>query len=460
MDTKAIARGYDSEQQYVISSGSQPFLNQGNIQSTPTSTEMNGKIDASLLGGETQNPHVLIYAHGLKTEPESVLEARPILASTPKHYPPESFPGFGVPFPDHKSESLSGLYGSNLSFEPSRPSCCQKKHEHAEDSFVVHHNQGNSNFDSEKPVAQNMLGKMPTSSGIYSSISYDPSPHATFEPKINYGHMLLDHQWIPHLDQTTLYTLPPTYATASHPLNPLQLAQLQHSHSGFSQMVPQYAPSGLMGSAAPSADGSMIFNPAHNCNCGDNCLCLGCAAHPYNATTRHHVQDLRQILENSHETTGSSSRPQSSYGSPINMIDVHRMTPGTMGNIKGDLPSPARSDSFQMSSLTGSNFHQPSDNSSPTQATFPVFSSSGYYTMEFPMEQDFSMGCTDVSGSCKCGSDCACIGCLTHTGHDGNTLTDRMTEQEQPDQAFDPVNTPTSDPPTPVSATPHSSCCG
>ena len=397
-----------------------------------------------------ENQCIFPYAHGMKIEPGSITDSRPAPVSKPKHFNPDSFPVFGMPYPDYKPENLPTFYGPSLPLDSVRPSCCQKKHEGADNSILKHQNQGGRVVDSKNPLVQTVS----IASDIHNNVCHHPSPNPSFDPKFNFGYILLDHQWIPHLNQTTLYTIPPTYATASHPLNPSQLAQLQHSHTGLSQMVPQYAPSGLMGSAAPSAEGTMTFNPAHNCNCGDNCLCLGCAAHPYNATTRNHVQDLGQILENSHETNNPPSRPQTSYGNPANMSDVHSMTPGIVTHI-GDLPSPTISESLQMASLAGASFHQSSNNSSPTQGTFPMYSSSGYYTMEFPM-----MGCTDVSGSCKCGSDCACIGCLTHTGHDDNDLLDSANAQEQPSQSFNQAIVPVSDTPTSASATPRPSCCG
>ena len=464
VDAKAVARGYDAEQRYVFPSDSQLSLDQGFIQSTPSNTtDTNGKIDCVPSEEEThvpqsknlqENQRTFTYVHGLKAEAGSIIDSRPAMASTPKHFNPDPFPSFGLPYPDYKPENLL-TYNSNLPLDSVRPPCCQKKHEGTHNSILENQNQEGRIVDSKNPLVQTTL----ISSDIH-NVCHHPSPNPSFDPKLNYGYIILDHQWIPHLNQTTLYTIPPTYATASHPLNPSQLAQLQHSHTGFSQIVPQYAPSGLMGSAAPSAEGTMMFNPAHNCNCGDNCLCLGCAAHPYNATTRNHVQDLRQILENSHETNNPPSRPQTSYGNPANMIDVHSMTPGIVTHI-GDLPSPTRSESLQMASLTGASFHQSSNNSSPTQSTFPMYSSSGYYTMEFPMEQEFPMmGCTDVSGSCQCGSDCACIGCLTHTGHDDNDSMNATNVQEQPSQSFNQAIVPVSDQSASASTTPRPSCCG
>jgi hypothetical protein len=42
---------------------------------------------------------------------------------------------------------------------------------------------------------------------------------------------------------------------------------------------------------------------------------------------------------------------------------------------------------------------------------------SEYYTIEYPVQ--LPSACSDVTGSCLCGNDCACVGCLTHSGHNG-----------------------------------------
>ncbi|KAL9114359.1 MAG: hypothetical protein Q9187_007495 [Circinaria calcarea] len=248
---------------------------------------------------------------------------------------------------------------------------------------------------------------------------------ASLGAKASLGHSPVPGNWYFCPEQTTLYTLPPTYATASHPLNPTRLAYLQQSPNGFAQTIPYQAPYGLTGSAAPSADGSNIFNSIHNCNCGDGCNCLGCAAHPYNATTRHHVQDLGRILEDGH-VGHDFSRPQSSYGSPVDMINIHNMLSGDASANHEHITSPTTTRSPQ--ELAATPMNQNADGFATSAALgsplppYPVYSSSSYYTMEFPLDQEgLHLGCTDISGGCQCGSDCACIGCLTHTGHEGDS---------------------------------------
>ena len=270
-------------------------------------------------------------------------------------------------------------------------------------------------------------GQLPGNSQYVSSMQDDASIHTNKvrdHPKSQGSPPFLNHHQYHGNEQTTLYTIPPTYATASHPLNPAQLGFLhQHPHL-YSQTVPQYAPYGLNGSAAPSAEGNLAFSPVHNCNCGDTCDCLGCAAHPYNATTKNHVQSLGDLLAHGDNDRQSSSRPQSPYGSAFGQVTyVHSMAPGVNPMLVNDMPSPPLSGHYRSSILPLTNSDTTSPAGSYSEAQVPLFSSSGYYTMEFPMDPGESLdGCTDVSGSCQCGDDCACIGCLTHTGHNGIPL--------------------------------------
>ena len=228
-------------------------------------------------------------------------------------------------------------------------------------------------------------------------------------------------------DQLTIYTMPSTYATASHPLNPTQLDQLHQNPYAFSQTIPEYASYGLLGLAAPSAEGNIAFNPAHNCNCGDTCNCLGCAAHPYNTTTRNHVQNLGQILVSGANDTQVKSRPQSLYDDPFSpTIDIHNMISGIAPAPIGNIPSPptsAQHEPYGTPNSSTDTYHITSNNSGD-QSGQSIYSSTAYYTMEFPMDQgELFLGCNDISGTCQCDSNCTCVGCLTHNGHTGDPLS-------------------------------------
>lgn len=222
-------------------------------------------------------------------------------------------------------------------------------------------------------------------------------------------------------EQITSYALPSTSATASHPLNPAQ-SNFWHQYSHlYSQKVPQHARNESNGPTTPLTEGNVEFTPAHNCNCGDTCNCLGCAAHPYNATTRNHVQSLGDLLALDDNEQQPGSPPQPSYDSSfLQATDVHSMAPSINPRLVENVPSPPVSSHYRASVLPLAEDEATSLAEPYNDTHMPVFSSSGYYTMEFPMES--LDGCTDVSGSCQCGDDCACIGCLTHTGHNGIPL--------------------------------------
>ena len=256
--------------------------------------------------------------------------------------------------------------------------------------------------------------------------------------------------WQGDVPRTTMYTIPSSYATASHPLHPEQLAQFQYDTQRFSQSVPYYASSGIMGSAAPSADSIRAFNPAHNCSCGENCSCKFCAVHPYNATTLNSVQDLGRILEESF--TQSPSKPKESCGSPIDVVDGLALFPGATSKFLGKTSSSAANTNFEPANqrLTSSSEH---DTYTTSQDSHPIYSSSSYYTMEYPMQGEVPfLSCTNTNDSYIC-SDCTCVGCLTHSGHDGSlsldpsstealhqSFPDSVPEHEAPDAAPAPVN--------------------
>lgn len=227
--------------------------------------------------------------------------------------------------------------------------------------------------------------------------------------------------------QTTLYTIPPSYATATHPLTPQQLAFLQQNPHLYAQTVPQHVPFGIIGHVAPPAEAMIKLTPAHNCNCGAGCECLGCAAHPFNATTRSHVQSLGAIIAHGEHDSLSSTRSPPHYDvPPDHPFPVHDMAPvlphSYIPNVSST-PSTSTSSAHEAAiTPTASAPWSPPPSNAVGEQQIP-FLSSEYYTMEIPMDASgLTASCTDLSGSCQCGDDCACIGCLTHTGHNGIPL--------------------------------------
>jgi len=226
----------------------------------------------------------------------------------------------------------------------------------------------------------------------------------------------------PQVPYTTIYNMPPTYATAANPLTLEQQAFMLQNSQFHSQDVPQYAPSGLIGLAAPSAEGDNALGLMHDCSCGPDCQCMFCAVHPYNAPTRDRVQILADLLPIDDMGHSSRSRPQSSYGSISHSPEDNGAGAGTYDpRLPEDSPV---SSVMQSTALTQPD---PSSNNlgampfgSLDQAQDSTARSSGYLTMAYSYGPEPQESCT--SGNCRCGDNCVCVGCLTHTGHDGQVL--------------------------------------
>lgn len=168
------------------------------------------------------------------------------------------------------------------------------------------------------------------------------------------------------------------------------------------------------------------YDPAHNCNCGDGCQCLGCASHPYNTTTRQHVQEMGYIMTMGADSANheqSRSRGHTLYNEQLTQGQPqHPSFPNhSVGFAQPPGPEPfhslpghAATPGFEHGPATsGSTPYDPGYNQMMMQP-------SAYYTVEYPVG-DLNP-CIDMTGTCQCGSDCSCVGCLTHSGHNGLSL--------------------------------------
>ncbi|KAL8698763.1 MAG: hypothetical protein Q9201_006394 [Fulgogasparrea decipioides] len=213
--------------------------------------------------------------------------------------------------------------------------------------------------------------------------------------------------------QTNLYTVPATYATAENPMTMDQHARLQQSAQMHSQSIPQYAPYGITGSAAPSAEHFDTSSFLHTCSCGDNCQCIGCAAHPYNTATTNRVQGLADIMSSQHSIQGSSSRPQSSYGQILG--EVTGVDPGNLGSAAEGLDLDQLGMGGYQAAASNSYQH---DGLPATTMAAPFFAPSHQYlTMEYRFPVADANICNNITGACRCGEGCTCLGCRSHSGH-------------------------------------------
>ncbi len=214
----------------------------------------------------------------------------------------------------------------------------------------------------------------------------------------------------PDIPQASVYNMAHQYGIAAQPLTPTFIQQHGDMYSGPGS---PYAP---LGAIAPLAENTPIFGVTDMCTCGPSCQCVFCVAHPYNATTRDRVQTLAHLLPEDADYT-----PQSPpYSSFFHSIDDPTMAVPVTNNmhLNGIVPPSHMTPSMPFHGPSFSNDIYdalPTDiNQAPQSAI-----SSGYFTMEYQFDPTGFGGCTDATGTCRCGDDCTCIGCLTHTGHEG-----------------------------------------
>ena len=197
------------------------------------------------------------------------------------------------------------------------------------------------------------------------------------------------------------------------------------THSGYqdSQQFAQQTPEGPVESAADAAEANHIIDGVLHradpkCSCGPGCQCVYCSIHPYNEPTRARVRELASIIATDTDP-GPESRPQSQYGEqfmdfsgmyPLMQQDLHSQN-GVLvagSDMQETLSQPTSHSEIFLGSM----------NKLPTS---PIRSTSngGLDNRLRRMEFSASPWCHDESGTCMCGDDCDCIGCVTHSGHNG-----------------------------------------
>ena len=184
------------------------------------------------------------------------------------------------------------------------------------------------------------------------------------------------------------------------PLNPsTPEPQLYQGSNGrqSQQMMPQYAASGLIGSMAPSAESQPnndgISQPSQSCQCGPDCDCLFCTAHPYNVSTTTRLTELQAILDRDARIIPGSPTQSRNEELPTN------------GNLTLE---PNYDHEINSANIGGFD--------TAPQANYIY--STGYQTLHYSVKPE----CDDETGTCMCGDDCTCIGCTLHRGHDGVPL--------------------------------------
>ncbi|KAI9694697.1 MAG: hypothetical protein M1822_000313 [Bathelium mastoideum] len=221
-----------------------------------------------------------------------------------------------------------------------------------------------SSRSSESPLAQTPKPTSVSCCGRKPIEDEDESPSPT-SPSIPPGDGMIDHQSLRSLE---------TRAPSS------QVFQSDSSNQIHS--APSVRSTGRK-NASSRQQSHLLHDPAnngvdangfqHGCNCGPGCACLGCAAHPQNSTTIQYVKELydyqaNEADDNTDSFTVSSPQSTSAFGFDQQLAS-YQNDPDVL----------------------------------PADLYFP-------YQLNLP-------GCE--TGGCRCGANCTCSGCLTHSGHNG-----------------------------------------
>ena len=418
VDPQAIARAFDTNGRYVApvdspvasgSSDSQSVYNNPGLSTTNMSGAANLELARSMPQSWQSRPSVRSASPS-----NAVANGEAPLQDWTAYYADILIPQTGQ---DIYKQDVQRIGEPPLSLgESIHRSCCQPVR-NAEGDTIIEQADIMTKADTTNAMQERNEISLQKEHVLPPSASHDHSPGISCA-----GGYRTDSQ-LPTSEtrMCSIYSYPSPYSTANHSLNPKPPSGYQQPSPDISQSEPQCTyPSS--GSAALSTGESLVQSLAHNCNCGDECDCLGCAAHPYNATTRHHVEDLSRILSDGYRSRSRHS-PETTQDKADSMAKNHNvrhhLTP-----MPSHISSPMLGDTSDTTRLP--NHDDETSMASPfieqSQSLDSMFSSRDFYTMEFPIESTEApyYGCSDVSGTCMCGDDCTCIGCLTHSGHNGD----------------------------------------
>jgi len=284
-------------------------------------------------------------------------------------------------------------------------SCCGKQGSKSEQHAASENGPEANGSNSHATANDSMANELP----------YPPFPASTVPTWQNFhapGHGNLVQSFPVHQPQTqTPVYFPPYAAAPGFPYQnvPQSVGFTPMAMSAFPSTQPQN-----LSYMSPTAECS-----EHVCHCGDGCQCLGCASHPFNNTTRQHVQEMGLIVGlNGEEQSQNSPYSTNTAPTPLDYSVTamnHNLDTGVQSNAMNHYSGQTHS-------------HHIGNGFSPrlSYASDQFMEPSEYYTLEYPVGLPSS--CSDVTGSCQCGNDCSCLGCLTHSGHNGFAFQSVSTE--------------------------------
>ena len=283
--------------------------------------------------------------------------------------------------------------------------------------------------------------------GGKSSASVVPNPMTAQQSTPTQPHVW-DENAMPYMGYPWQNPMPPTQTSLMQPFGmqntPASQLYVDNYSSNMASAPYSLPMNGLRiseGSMAPFTASQNSYAPAtsaggdacQDCQCGDDCQCLGCAAHPFNNRTRQHVQEMGVLMsfdgeDLSTEAMAKPWKPQYSLHStpaPMSLQNfMQQPPPMSHGMHQNQNPYESYSDP---------NSAMPSGYSSPLPAGHQLdqqlMHPSEYLTLEYPV--GLPSACSDITGSCQCGNDCSCFGCVTHSGHNGIPLDAPLPETSE-----------------------------
>ncbi|KAI0386289.1 hypothetical protein F5Y04DRAFT_119806 [Hypomontagnella monticulosa] len=247
--------------------------------------------------------------------------------------------------------------GESSSQEPSReaPSSCCSQRVQQQQPPIQNHMQFHGQIQNGPQASSNMMGYIPQiHAGNGSMVAQFPqqiAPNQQMYPMNNFH-------------PQSLFSEQALFGTHLSPLQQSQWEQL------VANLFPQAEP-----------NGNSYTN--HVCDCGPDCQCIGCAAHPYNQVTTQYVREAMAFQE-------------FSVNGKLDTSNSIRDPPLAVGETS---PPPT---------------HSPSDAESPGANDLNLSPSEFLFV-------DYS------SGMCACGDDCACVNCMIHR----DTLGSKMNGESQ-----------------------------
>ncbi|PTU23137.1 hypothetical protein P175DRAFT_0159694 [Aspergillus ochraceoroseus IBT 24754] len=154
------------------------------------------------------------------------------------------------------------------------------------------------------------------------------------------------------------------------------------------------------------------------CNCGPSCNCLGCPEHPYNTTTTQHVQQMGLLVAQDQQSLGSENNCCSTqvHGNHANEPELEHHSYSQLHHHMNNRFENFPVNTYYDPDFADGNHSHPSP---PHEYIDPddLMAPDQYYTYHFQV--GLPGACAGEVGSCQCGPNCSCIGCLTHSGSHG-----------------------------------------